>query len=189
MVFSKAVLRRANVQVSYQDYQLLPKDTRYEILDGNLCMVSSPNTKHQRVSKKLLIALARQVEERNLGEVFVAPYDVIFSEDNIVQPDIFFIAGGRVGLVGELNLQGAPDLVIEILSAGSRKKDLETKKKIYARFGVGEYWIVNPETETIEVQIWSEIGYLRYAAHAKSGCLSSPLLPSVKIRLQDIFRN
>jgi Uma2 family endonuclease len=189
MVFPKVMVRRANVRFSYQYYRLLPEDTRYEILDGDLCMVSSPNTKHQRVSKKLLVALARQVEERNLGEIFVAPYDVILSDDNIVQPDIFFIAGGRVGLVGELNLHGAPDLVIEILSAVSRKKDLETKKKIYARFGVGEYWIVNPDAETIEVQIWSEIGYLRHAVYAKSMCLSSPLLPAVKLRLQDIFRN
>jgi Uma2 family endonuclease len=189
MAFSKVMVKRANVQFSYQGYQLFPEDKRYEILDGNLCLVSSPNTKHQRVSKKILIALARQVEERNLGEIFVAPYDVILSGDNIVQPDIFFIAGGRVGLVGELNLQGTPDLVIEILSAGSRKKDLEIKKKIYARFGVGEYWIVNPDAETIEVQIWSEIGYLRHAVYAKSGCLSSPLLPSIRVPLRDIFRN
>jgi Uma2 family endonuclease len=188
MVFSKVMVRRTNVRFSRQDCQLLPEDKRYEILNGNLCMVSSPNTKHQRVSKKLLVALARQVEERNLGEIFVAPYDVILSGDNIVQPDIFFIAGGRVGLVGELNLQGTPDLVIEILSADSRRKDLEIKKKIYARFGVGEYWIVNPDAETVEVQIWSEIGYLRHALYAKSGCLSSPLLPSVRIRLQEIFR-
>ena len=189
MMFSKVMVRRANVQFSCQDYRLLPGDRRYEILDGDLCMISSPNTKHQRVSKRLLVALARQVEERNLGEIFVAPYDVILSDDTIVQPDIFFIAGGRVGLVGELNLHGAPDLVIEILSAGGRKKDLETKKKIYARFGVGEYWAVNPDAETIEVQIWSEIGYLRHAVYAKSMCLSSPLLPAVKLRLQDIFKN
>ena len=189
MLFSKVMVRRENARFSYQDYQLLLEDKRYEILDGNLCMVSSPNTKHQRVSKKLLVALARQIEARDLGEIFVAPYDVVFSDDNIVQPDMFFIAGGRVGLVGELNLQGAPDLVIEILSVGSRKKDLGTKKNIYARFGIGEYWIVDPDAETIEVQIWSEIGYLRYALYAKSECLSSPLLPTVKLRLQDIFRN
>jgi Uma2 family endonuclease len=188
MVFSRVMVRSANVRFSYQDYQLLLEDKRYEILDGDLCMVSSPNTKHQRVSKKLLVVLARQVEERNLGEIFIAPYDVILSCDNIVQPDIFFIAGGRVGLVGEHNLQGTPDLVIEILSAASRRKDLEIKKKIYARFGVGEYWIVNPDAETIEVLIWSEIGYLRHAVYAKSGCLSSPLLPFVRVRLQEIFR-
>ena len=187
MLFSKIMARKANVRFSCQDCQLLPEDKRYEILDGDLCMVSSPNTKHQRVSKKLLVTLARQVEGRNLGEIFVAPYDVILSDDNIVQPDIFFIAGGRVGLVGELNLHGTPDLVIEILSAGSRKMDMETKKKIYARFGIGEYWIVDPDAEAIEVKIWSEIGYLRHAVYAKSECLSSPLLPAVKIRLQDIF--
>ena len=187
MVLSNAMVRRTNVQFSYQDSQRLPEDKRYEILDGNLYIVSSPNTKHQRISKKLLVALTRQVEGRNLGEIFVAPYDVILSDDNIVQPDIFFIAGGRVGLVGKLNLQGAPDLVIEILSAGSRKRDLETKKKIYARFGIGEYWIVDPDAEAVEVKIWSEIGFLRHAVYARSRCLSSPLLPAVKIRLQDIF--
>jgi Uma2 family endonuclease len=189
MMLSKVMVRRTDVRFAYQDCQPLPEDKRYEILDGDLCMVSSSNTKHQRVSKKLLVALARQVEERNLGEVFIAPYDVVLSDDNIVQPDILFIAGGRVGLVGELNLHGAPDLVVEILSAGSRRKDLEAKKKIYARFGIRECWIVNPDAETIEVQVWSEIGYLRHAVYTKSKCLSSPLLPSVRIRLQDIFRN
>ena len=180
-------MRRANVRFTYQDYQMLPEDKRYEILDGDLCMVASPTTKHQRVSKRLLVELIQQVERKGFGEVFQAPWDVILSEDNIVQPDILFIEKGRAALVGENNLQGAPDLAIEILSAGSRKRDLAIKRKIYARFGVREYWIVDPDGETIEVLLWSDIGYVSHRVCSRYVSFSSPLLPALKLQLSELF--
>src|SRR3989337_2845338 len=122
MVTSKSTMRRANVRFAYQDYLLLPEDKRYEILDGDLYVVAAPNTRHQRVSRNLEFVLFQHVRERRLGEVLYAPYDVILSEENVVQPDILFVRKERLDTISEMNLPGAPDLVVEILSGGTRKK-------------------------------------------------------------------
>jgi Uma2 family endonuclease len=180
-------MRQARVRFTYNDYLLLPEDKRYEILDGDLYVVAAPNTRHQRVSRKLEVALIQHTEDKGLGEILDAPYDVIFSEENVVQPDILFVRKERAGIIGEMNLQGALDLVIEILSAGTRRKDLEVKKKIYARFGVPEYWTVDPEADTVEVFVWSELGYVAAGVFRKPDRLSSPLLPDLKLPLSDIF--
>jgi Uma2 family endonuclease len=180
-------MRRARVRFTYNDYLLLPEDKRYEILDGDLYVVAAPNTRHQRVSRKLEVALIQHTEDKGLGEILDAPYDVIFSEENVVQPDILFVRKERAGIIGEMNLQGAPDLVIEILSAGTRSKDLDLKRKIYAGFGVQEYWIVDPELATVEVLVWSELGYITAGVCGRSDRLSSPLLPDLNVPLSEVF--
>jgi len=187
MVTSKVIMRRANVRFTYSDYLLLPEDKRYEILDGELFVIAAPKTKHQKVSLQLTVALYHYVRNRELGQVLQAPFDVILSEENVVQPDIIFVRKERIGIIGEANLQGAPDLVIEILSPGTRSKDLELKRKIYCGFAVQEYWIVDPDLETIEVLILGEERYLTTAVYAKSQCLSSPLLPDLDLPLSQVF--
>jgi Uma2 family endonuclease len=144
-----------------------------------------PTSAHFQKDRDRLILHA---EGGGLGEVLDAPYDVILTEENVVQPDILFVRTDRAGIIGELNLRGAPDLAIEILSPGTRSKDLEVKRKIYARFGVQEYWIVDPDAETIEVLAWTESGYVRAALHGKLDHLSSPLLPDLDLPLSGIFR-
>ena len=181
-------MRRARVRFTYNDYLLLPEDKRYEILDGDLYVAAAPNTKHQRASRNLEMALFQHVSKNRLGEVLDAPYDVLLSEENVVQPDIIFVRKERIGIIGEMNLQGAPDLVIEILSEGTRGKDLEVKKKIYARYGIPEYWIVDPEAATAEVLLWSELGYVTAGTYGKSDSLSSPLLPEFKLSLTEVFQ-
>jgi len=180
-------MRRAKVRFTYNDYLLLPEDKRYEILGGELYMVAAPNIRHQSVSLNLKLALFQYVREINLGVILDAPCDVILSEENVVQPDILFVRKERSGIIGEANLKGAPDLVIEILSPGTRSKDLELKRKTYARFGIQEYWVVDPEAATVEVLVWSEIGYVTAATYGKSDCLSSPLLPNLNLPLSEIF--
>jgi len=187
MVTSKLTMRRAKVRFTYSDYLLLPEDKRYEILDGELYVAAAPNTGHQRVSRKLAGALNQHIDERGLGEIFNAPYDVILSEENVVQPDILFVRKERIGLIGEMNLQGAPDIVIEILSEGTRRKDMEVKRKIYAGFGVPEYWIVDPEAATVEVLVWSELGYITAGVCRRSDRLSSPVLPDLNLPLSQVF--
>ena len=187
MVTSKSIMRRANVRFNYHDYCQLPEDKRYEILDGELYVVPAPGTKHQRVSKRLQTALILQVERKGLGEIFNAPYDVLLSEEDIVQPDILFVRKDRQVIIGDLNIRGAPDLVIEILSPGTRTRDLEIKEKIYAGFGVQEYWIVDPEVESIEVLTWREAGYVRAGIHGSGQSLSSPLLPELILKLDEVF--
>jgi Uma2 family endonuclease len=180
-------MQRANVRFNYRDYALLPADKRYEVLDGDLCMVPAPGIKHQRVSRKMVIALSRHLKAENKGELFYAPCDVILSDEDIVQPDILFVRKERSFIIRELNLKGPPDLAIEILSPGTRDKDLEVKRKIYARFGVKEYWILDPDAETVEVLVWSELGYASAGIYSKSDRLSSPLLPHMELLLAEIF--
>jgi Uma2 family endonuclease len=182
-------MKRARVRFNYNDYLLLPEDKRYEILDGDLYVVPAPNTRHQRISKRLEMALIQHAESRGLGEILDAPYDVVLSDENVVQPDILFVRKERAGIIGELNLQGAPDLVIEILSAGTRAKDLEIKRKTYASFGIQEYWVVDPEADTIEVLAWSELGYVSDGLCGKSDRVSSPLLPELNLPLSQVFEN
>jgi Uma2 family endonuclease len=180
-------MKRANVRFNYHDYLQLPEDKRYEILDGELHMVAAPSTKHQRVSLNLTVALYQYAKRTGAGTVYEAPCDVILSDENIVQPDILFIRQERNAIIGEANLQGAPDLVVEVLSMGTRLKDLGIKRKTYAGFGVQEYWIVDPEAETVEVLVWSEPGYVRAGIYANTDCLSSPMLPDLNLPVTEIF--
>lgn len=182
-------MRRAKVRFNYSDYLQLPEDKRYEILDGELCVVPAPNIRHQRISRRLLLALTQHVLEMDLGEFLHAPCDVILSDENIVQPDLFLVRKERAAIIGKLNLRGAPDLVIEILSTGTRSRDLESKRKIYAVFGIQEYWVVDPEADTVEVLVWDETGYVSAGAYGKSDYLSSPLLPDLNLALVEIFED
>jgi Uma2 family endonuclease len=184
---SSLAMKRANVRFNYNDYVQLPEDKRYEILDGDLFMVPAPGIKHQSVSLNLSMALFQHIKDNRLGRLLEAPCDVILSNEDIVQPDILFIRSDHSGIVGELNIQGAPDLVIEILSPGTREKDLEIKRKIYARFGVQEYWIVDPAAETVEVLIRSAIGFATAGIFGKSDRLSSPLMPDLGLLLVEVF--
>jgi Uma2 family endonuclease len=180
-------MRRANVRFTHHDYLLLPEDKRYEILDGELYVVAAPNIRHQSVSLDLKVALIQHIKEMGLGKILDAPCDVILSEENVVQPDILFVRKERLGIIGDMNIHGAPDLVVEILSAGTRTKDLEIKRKIYLGFGVQEYWIVDPDAATMEVLVWSEAGYVSAGVYGKSERLSSPLLPELNLPLTEIF--
>jgi Uma2 family endonuclease len=187
VVTSELIMRQSHIRFNYQDYLQLPEDKRYEILEGELYGVPAPNTRHQRLIKRIMTALIRQTEEKGLGEVFVALYDVVFSDENIAQPDILFVRKERMAIIGEANLPGSPDLVVEILSPGTRKKGLAIKRKIYARFGVQEYWIVDPEANIVEVLTWKESGYITAGVYQGSESLSSPLLHELDLPLSGIF--
>jgi Uma2 family endonuclease len=187
MVMSKSAMKQAKVRYNYHDYLLLPEDKRYEILDGDLHMAPAPSIRHQSVTLNLKVALFQYVKNHGSGKILDAPCDVILSDENVVQPDILFVRKEHAGVITEANLQGPPDIAIEVLSPGTRNKDLDLKRKIYARFGVREYWIVDPESETIEILVWSEAGYTSAGIHAKADRLSSPLLPDLNLALSEVF--
>lgn len=180
-------MRRARVRFNYNDYLLLPEDKRYEILDGDLLVVAAPSTEHQSLSLRLEVALFHHVKDKGLGQVLHAPCDVVLSEENVLQPDILFVSKERSGIIGEMNIQGPPDLVIEILSTGSRNKDVDLKRKLYGRFGVLEYWMVDPEHSTVVVLVSSEAGYVTAGAYGKADQLCSPLFPDLVLPLSEIF--
>ncbi|MGH7898466.1 MAG: Uma2 family endonuclease, partial [Candidatus Binatia bacterium] len=127
--------------LTYEDYAELPDDGKqYEILDGELFVSPAPVPRHQRVSRNLLRVLDDHVRGHELGEVLVSPIDVILAPTTIAQPDLLFIRTGRGAIVTERAVEGPPDLVIEILSPSSNRKDRTTKAAVYARFGVAHYW-------------------------------------------------
>ena len=172
---------------TYEDYLKTPDDTRYELIEGELYMTPSPITNHQRISRKIEFLLEKFVTENDLGEIFYAPYDVYFDDENVVQPDILFISKERLNIIGEKNLQGSPDLVIEILSESNAYRDLIQKKKLYARYGVKEYWIVVPGEKTIDIHILKDKTYQLYKTFNEDDTLDSQILEGFKMELKGIF--
>ena len=137
---------------TYQDYLKLPEDgNRYQVINGELVMAPSPLPLHQIVSGELFLSIGNYVKDKKLGMVFSAPLDVVLSEDNVLQPDILFISKERQQIITDKNIAGAPDLVIEILSPATAYYDLFDKKEIYQKFGVKEYWIVDPMRQWMEL--------------------------------------
>jgi Uma2 family endonuclease len=175
------------IKLTYQDYVLLPDDgKRYEILDGDLYVTPSPTARHQRVSRNLFMSLGQHVRDNGLGEVFFAPLDVILAEESIAQPDILFISNERLPIVRDW-VHGAPDLVIEILSPGTRERDRTLKRHLYARYGVRELWLVDPEARTVELFHLDPFSESPPILFAERDTLSSRVLPSLRLALETIW--
>ncbi|MFZ6010184.1 MAG: Uma2 family endonuclease [Bacteroidota bacterium] len=129
-------------------FKMLPEGTLAEVIENALYMSPTPTGKHQRLSRKLSTQLDQFVTSEDLGEIFYAPYDVFLDEtENAVQPDLFFVSRKNAGIVNDDgHVHGVPDLIIEILSPGNKKHDKVIKKNLYEKFGVKEYWIIDPDT-------------------------------------------
>ena len=149
------VHRMALARIIWQDVQQLPDDgNRYEAIDGELYVTPAPSIRHQRIAKRLFLALVELLEKPGHGEVFFAPTGVEFpATEEGVQPDLLFVSHERTGILAEPWVQGAPDLVVEILSPTTAHRDRGVKRKLYERQGVSEYWIVDPTAGAVEV--WS----------------------------------
>ena len=138
-------------RLTYQDYADLEGDERHELMDGELILVASPNEDHQTVSLRLASRMLSFVEDNDLGRVFHAPYDVLLTDTDVVQPDVLFVSKDRYHIRTPANIRGAPDLIIEIMSPSSSSRDWGAKRELYARHGVGEYWIVDPANHLVSV--------------------------------------
>jgi Uma2 family endonuclease len=147
------------VRFTYADYVNLPEESHHEILDGDLLMSPSPSTLHQRVVLRVLEIVSAWAKSTHAGEAFVAPLDVVLSEMDVVQPDVLFVASGRSEIVKERGVFGAPDLVVEVLSKATAERDRTVKAKLYARAGVKELWLVDPDAKTIEVLVNGPEGF------------------------------
>lgn len=175
------------LRFTYEDYLLLPEDRRYEILDGDLFMTPAPTPYHQLVSRNLEFLLHRHVRERRLGEILYAPCDVVLSKTDVLQPDILFITADRRAIIGEKYISGPPDLVVEVLSPATADRDTDVKTKIYARFGVKEMWIADPDAKTIAVLTNSGEGFRQEGLFRSGETLRSLLLPGLTIPLEEVF--
>jgi Uma2 family endonuclease len=177
-------------KVSYEEFQTLPRDgsKRFELIEGEVFMTPSPNTKHQIAAGNLHLALETFVRERKLGRVFFAPYDVVFSEWTALEPDLLFIRRDRYPIITDANVRGAPDLVIEILSPRRKAYDRETKRPVYEAGGVSEIWYVDPEERTVEILNLGLDG--RYAVTAElsgNAAIVSKVFPGLSLTLEEIF--
>ena len=176
-----------SLRFTYEDYLLLPEDRRYEIVDGELFLTPAPTPYHQTVAKRLGFLLDSYVEGGHLGEVFIAPCDVVLSRFDVLQPDVFFISAKRLSIIGEKYISEAPDLVVEVLSPSTADRDQVAKAKQYARFGVSEMWIADPRARTIEVFVNSSEGFRREAVYGGADVLRTPILPGLAIPLDKVF--
>ena len=173
-------------KLTYEDYASLPDDERCELIDGELIPMPSPKKIHQRLILDLSWIL-RRLEEMGLGELFIAPFDVILSATNVVQPDLIFVSSARAHIITEDNIRGAPDLVVEILSPSTAGYDRTTKRNLYARHGVREYWLIDPYAKTITVLILGANGYNTHAVYGEGDTLTSPTLAGFALNLSDLF--
>lgn len=176
-----------SVLLTYDDYCRMPAGLRYELVEGDMRMVPSPGTYHQEVSLRLKLELIAWVKTHDLGKVYDAPLDVVLSEHNVVQPDILYVSRDRLGIIKQANIWGAPDLVIEILSPSTSEWDRMTKRRAYAKFGVQEMWIVDPEGKSIEVAARQGNDLVTLQVYSRRATLVSPLLPGFTLELDVLF--
>jgi len=139
------------VILTYADYAALPDDgRRYEVHEGELWVMPAPNIRHQRVNLNLCDVLLHHVRSQRLGEIFVAPVDCILTDTTVVQPDIVFVDALHASRVTERAIEGAPTLVVEVLSPSTERTDRGRKLDLYARHGIRYYWIVDPDRRIID---------------------------------------
>ena len=179
----------ANPRIKYTvaDYLTTPDDKRYQLLDGELILAPSPTDRHQAIMGTLFFLLYQHNLETGSGHVRMAPLDVHLSEYDLTQPDILFVSNDRASIITAANIQGAPDLVVEILSPSTERYDRGYKRTMYARNGVREYWLVDPAGETVEVMTEAEEGFVTESIYQRDQILVSPLLPGLSIELNRIF--
>ncbi|MEW6273874.1 MAG: Uma2 family endonuclease [Bacillota bacterium] len=176
------------IVLTYEDYLRLPDDgRRYEILEGVLHVTPSPTTTHQRVSRRLFSILDAFVKEHNLGEVFYAPLDIVFSNVSVAQPDLLYVSEARRGIITEKNIAGAPDLVVEIASPSTAGVDKVTKAQVYARYGVPYFWVVDPQQKTLEEYRLERGIYMLVRCWEENAVFAPELFPGLKANLKEIW--
>lgn len=179
------------VKLTYDDFLLFPDDgKRHELIDGEHYVTPSPNTKHQAVSGNLYFHLRAWLEQHPVGRVFYAPFDIVFTQFDVVEPDLLYMSNERAAEILTANhVTGAPEIVIEIASPGTRKRDETIKKRLYERSGVSEYWVVDPDLDVIRVYRREGERFARpVELSAEAGdVLSTPHLEGLDIPLQRVF--
>lgn len=176
-----------NTKLDYDDYCAIPADEkRYELLDGQICVTPAPSPLHQRVSKRLQRLLEAYFEESGQGEVFNAPIDVILTPHDVVQPDLVVVT--NPALVSARGIEGAPTLVVEILSPATTAYDRTTKAQRYAALGIPHYWIVDPEARTLECFRRHAATYQLVGSFARDDTLLHPDFSGLRFALAAVWR-
>jgi Uma2 family endonuclease len=174
--------------MTVREYRLLPEDgRRWELVEGAFVVTPAPTPLHQRVSRKLQYELMTQLERTWLAEVIDAPIDVVFDELNVVQPDLVIVASARRSIITERAVEGPPDVLVEILSPSSVDRDRHLKRRLYAHFGVREYWLVDPARGFLEALRLGDQGYMLRERCDRASNLRCPDFPTLDVPLSDVF--
>jgi len=174
-------------KLDYDDYAGIPPDrNRYEIIDGDLCVTPAPSPLHQRVSKRLQRMLEAYFEVRGLGEAFDAPIDLILTRHDVVQPDLVVVSDPTQ--VSKRGIEGAPLLVVEILSPSTGNQDRNVKSRRYAALGIRHYWLVDPEARRFECYRAEGDAYARVIQAEGDVALTHPDWPDLTLPLADLWR-
>ena len=183
-----AVSGHSSTKLTYADYVLLPDDgLRHEIIEGEHYVTPSPATRHQRILLNLTYLIQSYLETHPVGEMFFAPFDVLLSEFNIFVPDLVYISKERSHQLTAKNLQGAPNLVVEILSPSTKSRDKRLKRDVYKRTGVEEYWTVDPDQRVVDVYRRAAGTFREPIRYECVRTLTTPLLPGLEVPLDKIL--
>jgi Uma2 family endonuclease len=182
---------RSGVKLTYDDFLLFPDDgKRHELIDGEHYVTPSPNPRHQRILGKLHLAIGSYLIQHPIGEVFFAPLDVVLSNIDVVEPDLLYISRERaVNVVAPENVRGVPELVVEVASEGTRRRDETLKRDLYQRAGVTEYWLVDPKNDVVRVYRNTPDGFGRPQEVRRDAgeVLTTGLLPGLEITIEGLF--
>ncbi len=176
--------------LTYDDYAAIPSDgRRYEIIDGDLFVTPAPRPRHQKVIGNLHGILFAYLKEHPIGDLYLAPIDLILSPTNVAQPDMLFLSAKKRSLVSERGIEGPPDLIVEVLSPTTEKTDRNVKSRLYGRFGVTHYWLIDPEAKQLEMFRYSGKRYrvippVKGATHASL----EDLFPNLVFNLADLWK-
>ena len=179
-------------RMTYEEFMALPEEEgkHYELIEGELVLNPAPNLRHQTIVGNLHVEFRLYLRKHRSGKVFVAPTDIVLSPENVLEPDLVIVLADRASrLQMKKNVQGAPHIAVEVLSEGSRRKDEVTKRRLYERFGVDEYWIVDPEIEIVKIYRRSGDVFDRAIEFdtATGGTITSPLLPGFALDVNEVF--
>jgi len=184
-----------STRLTYADLIAMPADgKRHELIDGEHYVTPAPTFRHQLVLSHLHLDLGSYVEANGLGQVCFAPLDVVLSDHDVVEPDLLFVSTERLAGIGHAYVHIAPDLVVEVLSPGTRRIDATKKLCLYEKFGVAEYWMIDPDAEWVEVYRPASGGgqglhqAARLTRERSDGPLTSPLFPGFALQLDRLFR-
>jgi len=183
------MLQPKQVKLTVRSYMSIPEgdDKRYELIDGELILAPSPVPQHQIIAGNLFSILDSFVRSQELGRLLYAPMDVVLSEHDVFQPDILFISKNRLRIIGDRNIQGAPDLVVEILSPSTEGRDRGIKLEQYLRYGVREYWIVDPQERTLEVLRAGNTEFETLRVYPEGTTATSPILEGILVEVERLF--
>jgi len=174
--------------LTVEDYRATPEGTHYQLVAGDLIMAPAPNLHHQRIVRNLSQKIGRYLSLHAIGEMLFAPCDVYLSENDVVQPDVLFVASASRGILAEDGVHGAPDLVIEVLSPVTAQLDKKSKRRIYARAGVKELWLVDPLLLQIQRYDFARDTAKPVELIEEDETFTTPLLPGLKFSAAEIFK-